>query len=199
MPGTSTRISEVILKAAGLIRDQGFEATTVNDICRVTGLTKGGLYHYITSKRELLYRIMQFALEMLEVEVMEPVAQIADPEEQLRALIRLHVQRIAREEGALLTILTDEDEGLEPRRREEIRARKRLYYDFVRDILARMQAEGKLANVNLNVATFDILAQILFVARWFDKTGPMTPVQIADQIADTSLGGLKHRAAVPVA
>ena len=73
-----------------------------------------------------------------------------------------------------------------------------MYFEFVRDILARLQAQGKLVGVDLNVATFNILAQILFVARWFDSTGPMSALEIADQIAGSSLEGIKRDAPVPV-
>jgi AcrR family transcriptional regulator len=183
------------MKAAEVIRDRGFEATTVNEICRVTGLTKGGLYHYIKSKRELLYQIMKFGLEMLEAEVVEPVRRIEDPEEQFRAMIHLHIQNISRDQG-MLSILTDEDEGLEPKHREEILRRKRAYFEFARDILVRLQAKGELADVDVNVATFNILAQVLFFARWYNEAGPLSPSEVADQIAETSMAGLKHATAV---
>jgi AcrR family transcriptional regulator len=196
MPGSSTKISEVVLSAAGLIRDQGFEATTVNDICRVTGLTKGGLYHYIKSKRELLYQIMNAGMDRLEVDVVRAAKDIDDPEEQLREVIRLHVLNVYRDEGTI-AILTEEDEGLEPKHREEILRRKRAYFDFVRGVVGRLHARGDLVDVNLNVATFNILGQILFFARWYNDGGDLSPAEVAKQIADTSIRGLKRESAVP--
>jgi len=192
---SSTKISDVVLRAAALIRDQGFEATTVNDICRATGLTKGGLYHYIKSKRELLYKIMKHGMELLEDEVVEGARGIADPEEQLREVIRLHVQNIYRDQGTI-GILTNEDEALEPKHREEILRRKRAYFDFVRGVVGRLHARGDMVDVDLNVVTFNILAQILHFPRWFDPDGPLSPNDVAEQIADTSIRGLK-RSGVP--
>jgi AcrR family transcriptional regulator len=196
MQDSSTRISDVVVKAAALIRDQGFEATTVNDICRVTGLTKGGLYHYIKSKRELLYKIMKSGMEHLEAEVVEGARNINDPEEQLREVIRLHVQNIYRDKGTI-GILTNEDEALEPKHREEILRRKRDYFNFVRGAVERLHARGDLEDVDLNVATFNILAQILFFPRWYRPDGPLSPNDVAEQIADTAIRGLKKPDAVP--
>jgi AcrR family transcriptional regulator len=197
MPDSSTRISDVVLSAAGLIRDQGFEATTVNDICRVTGLTKGGLYHYIKSKRELLYQIMKHGLERLEDDVVAASEGIQDPEEQLREVIRLHVLNIYADEGTI-AILTDEDEGLDPQHRKEIHRRKRAYFDFVRGVVGRLHASGDYEDVDLNVATFNILGQILFFARWYRRDGALGPDEIARQIANTSIRGLRKAGAVLV-
>lgn len=189
MAGQSAKIEDVILKAAGVIGKRGFEATTMNDICRATGLTKGGLYHYIKGKRDLLYQIMLFGMNHLEDSVVEPVSAIDDPEKQLRTLIRLHVHAIARGKG-MITILTDEDAGLDPKHRKEILERKRAYFDFVRGILAGLRDRGKLADVDLNVATFNILGQVLFFSRWYSENGKLTPSEVSEQIATTSLNGI---------
>jgi AcrR family transcriptional regulator len=186
---SNARTAQVIVKAAELIRQQGFEATTVNDISKATGLTKGGLYHYITGKRDLLYQIMRFGMEMLENRVVEPVRQIDDPEEQLRTLIRLHVQLISEGKGAI-TSLNEEVQGLEPKHRKEILAQKRQYFDFVREMLERLKKKRKLKKLDTAVATFSILGMVLFFARWYQEKGALDPGQVGDQIADIALGGV---------
>ena len=49
------RRQRVIDTAAGVIARRGFHATTVGDLVEATGLARGGLYHYIGSKDELLF------------------------------------------------------------------------------------------------------------------------------------------------
>jgi len=183
------RSSEVILKAAELIRDRGFEATTVSEISKATGLTKGGLYHYITGKRDLLFQIMCFGMEMLRAEVVEPVREITDPEEQLRTMIRIHVELIAKGKGTLAT-LHEEVQGLEPKHRREILAQKREHFEFVREIVERLKKKRRLRKLDTSVATFSILGMILFSARWFRQKGALNPSQVGEQIADIALGGI---------
>jgi len=186
---SKARTTEVIVKAAELIREKGFEATTVNDISKATGLTKGGLYHYISGKRDLLYQIMRFGMEMLQTEVVDAVSEIEDPEEQLRTLIRLHVGLIAAGKGALTT-LQEETQGLEPKHRKEILAQKRAYFDFVREMLERLKRKRRLRKLDTAVATFSILGMVLFFARWYREKGKLDPTRVGDEIAEIALGGV---------
>jgi AcrR family transcriptional regulator len=180
---------DLMVKAAELFLKKGFEATSVNEISAATGLTKGGLYHYITGKRDLLYRIIKFGLENLELRV-QSVLEISDPEQQLRALIKIHILGIVQEKG-VLTAVTEEVQALENGHRREILATKRRYFDFVRQIMERLREQGRIRpDVDLSVATFNLLGMVLHFARWYRVDGRLDPEQIADQIANQTLEGV---------
>ena len=191
MIDTNSRETQVMLEAARVIRAKGFEATTVNDISEATGLTKGGLYHYIKSKRDLLYRIMVFAMDTAFSEVVEKVRDISDPEHQLRTFIRRYVELIIADEG-VLTALSEEVAALEPEHAKEILRRKREFFDVVRDLLGQLQLEGKLADVDPSVATFSIFGMILSCGRWYRPGAALNPRQVADVIARIALNGIKR-------
>ena len=184
-----SRETQVILEAARVIRAKGFEATRVSDISEATGLTKGGLYHYIKSKRDLLYRIMDLAMSLTVTEVRDKVRHIEDPEEQLRALIRRHVELTIKDEG-LLTTLSEEVAGLEPEDAKKILRRKREYFEDVRNLLYRLRDQGKLADVNPTVVAFSIFGMIFFCSRWYRPGGALSPEQVAEEIARMTLGGI---------
>jgi TetR/AcrR family transcriptional regulator, cholesterol catabolism regulator len=187
MASSSPRADEIFLEAARLFCERGFDATTVAEISAATGLTKGGLYHYITNKEDLLFRIMRFAMEGLEENVVRPVRAIADPEEQLRALVKLHIGEIAIAKGAL-TILSEETQSLTPEHRKEILRYKREHFEFVRDILQQLRKQGRLCTeVDTTVATFSILGMILFFARWYRVDGRMSSERIGEEIAALAL------------
>lgn len=48
--GSKTRILEAAIR---VIRSKGYTATRVEDICEVTGLTKGSFFHHFASKEEV--------------------------------------------------------------------------------------------------------------------------------------------------
>jgi AcrR family transcriptional regulator len=179
---------DALIKAARLIREKGFDATSINEISRAIGITKGGLYYYIRGKHDLLYRIMKHGLDEVESWTRE-IQHVDDPDEQLRRLIRRHIEAIARGRGAL-TAITEEVNALDDERRVELLAMKRSYFDFLRDILGRLQAEGRLRDTDLAVAAFNVLGMILHFARWYRPDGRLSPGQIADQITDMAIHGL---------
>src|ERR1700728_5474014 len=87
---------EILRTAARLFQQQGYDATSMNDVAAALKLSKGGLYHHFQSKDEILYEIMNHAMEITQERVLNPVRSIADPEERLRALIRLHIEVVLR-------------------------------------------------------------------------------------------------------
>src|SRR5882672_4705712 len=83
---------EILRTAARLFQQRGYDATSMNDVAAALKLSKGGLYHHFQSKDEILFEIMNHALDITEDRVLAPVRGIADPEARLRALIRLHIE-----------------------------------------------------------------------------------------------------------
>ena len=76
LPG---RRAEICRTAAQIIRERGFEATSLSEIASALGISKSGLYHYTNSKHALLFEIMMFGLDQIEAEVVAPVRGITDP------------------------------------------------------------------------------------------------------------------------
>ncbi len=179
---------DALIRAAELIREKGFDATSVNEISQAIGITKGGLYYYIRGKRDLLYRIMRYGLEQVDAWTRE-VQDLEDPEEQLRTSVRRHIEAIARGRGSL-TVITEEVNALDDEQRVEILGMKRAYFEFLRGILRRLQAEGRLRDTDLAVATFNLLGMILHFARWYRPDGRLRPGQIADEITEMAMRGL---------
>src|SRR5260370_38718735 len=83
---------EILRTAARLFQQRGYDATSMNDVAAALKLSKGGLYHHFQSKDEILFEIMNHAMEITQQRVLDPVRGIADPEERLRPLIRLHME-----------------------------------------------------------------------------------------------------------
>lgn len=185
----SDRTVDIYTKAAEIFHEQGFDATSMSTIAAAVDLTKAGLYYYIESKEDLLYAIMNYAMERLETQVIEPSRAIADPTERLRSIVTRH-GRLLTEGNKAITILTDEIEGLKPKHRRQILDRKRVYFDFVRGTLDELQRAGRLRDVNTTVATFSLFGTLLWLPRWFRPGGRLTSEQVIQAITDIAMGGL---------
>jgi AcrR family transcriptional regulator len=78
-----------LLKTAfQLFHEQGYHATGVATILREAGVNAGSMYHFFSSKDDLLLKVLEFALDYLEPMVMGPAeAAAVDPLERVFVLL----------------------------------------------------------------------------------------------------------------
>src|SRR5262249_16040664 len=188
------RLAEIYRAAAQIICEKGYDATSMNDIAEAVGITKSGLYHLVSGKRNLLFSIMNFGLDSLEEQVIIPARAIDDPEQRLRTIIANHVKlitsRSTSEGNNPVTIVVDEVAGLTMAQRRKIDQRKRSYVDLIRESLAELKERGKLRDLDVTAATFSLLGMILWLSRWYSAEGRLTPEQVSDEVTKIALSGL---------
>lgn len=187
------RAIEIYREAANIIYEKGFDATSMGDIAGAVDLTKGGLYYYIKGKKALLYAIMDFAMNRLEAEVLEPARKEEDPEKRLTILLAGHVELVL-EDSSAMTILVYEQEGLDDSHRSKIRLRKRAFSSFLRNtITAVLEKHGRTDRIDPAVAASSVLGTVHWVVRWFQPSGRLTHEAVVDQVTDLILHGLIPR------
>lgn len=183
------RVVEIYLKAAQIFHQQGFDATSMSDIAEGVNLTKAGLYYYISSKEELLYAIMDYAMTLLQDRVVTPSSNIEDPQERLEFCIEEHA-RLVMGDAKVLSILTDEMAGLSQEHQKQIRERKRVYFDLIRETLETLIAQGKLGERDTTVAAFSIFGAIMWLPRWYNPNGSKSDEHIITELKRSILHGV---------
>ncbi len=192
--GEPDRLDDIYRRAAEIIFEKGFDATSMNDIADAVGMTKAGVYHYIPGKKDLLFALMSYALDHLDTHVIVPARAIPEAEERLHFIIRNHVQLITGENGddsnGLISILTDELPGLTKLHRRKIIERKREYLDLVRATMEQLKEAGKLKDLDTTVCAFSIFGTVMWLARWYRPGGRLKGAQIANEITKIVVSGM---------
>ncbi|MEU9456175.1 TetR/AcrR family transcriptional regulator [Streptomyces sp. NPDC048277] len=85
-PGFEVRRQKIIDIAASLFAQQGYAATSINDLGRAVGLAKGALYYYIGSKENLLVEIQSRVMGPLLARARQIAELDAGPLLRLRLL-----------------------------------------------------------------------------------------------------------------
>jgi TetR/AcrR family transcriptional regulator, cholesterol catabolism regulator len=171
----------VVDAAAELFGARGFQATSMADLSEATGLTVGGLYHYVGSKDELLFRICHGLMQPL----LDRARAIAADEalgasEQLRELLRAWVAQVAERRDSMLVFQQERHViEREPRWREIRRARKE-FERILDGVLERGQAVGELAFDDRSLTLLALLGMVNHLPQWYRPRGRLTPEQIAD-------------------
>lgn len=116
-----------ILGAAGdVIARRGFHQASIREIARAAGLSLAGLYHYVGGKPELLFLVLDRALDRLIGDLDRVLAGARTPEERLQGLIRTHLEFGFHHAGAL-KIINRDHELLEGPPRAEVAAKRQAY------------------------------------------------------------------------
>ena len=180
---------EILRTSARLFREQGYDATSMNDISAALKLSKGGLYHHFRSKDEILFHIMNHAMEITEARVLAPVRALPDPEERLRALIRLHIQLVLRARDREITVILHENHPLPPGLRKRVNARKKEYIHFVEQLILEVQRVRKSRNVTHRAAAFALLGMINWIYQWYQPEGPLQEEDLIRQYTEIFFAG----------
>jgi AcrR family transcriptional regulator len=191
---------EILRTAARLFQQRGYDATSMNDVAAALKLSKGGLYHHFQSKDEILFEIMNHAMEITQDRVLNPVRTIADPEERLRALIRLHIEVVLSPRDREITVMLHENHPLPPALRKRINARKKDYIHFLENLMAEVQntdAQNKAqrsnqakSKVSPRAAAFALLGMINWIYQWYKPEGNLQAQNLIPQFTELIFGGI---------
>jgi TetR/AcrR family transcriptional regulator, cholesterol catabolism regulator len=182
---------EILRTAARLFQQRGYDATSMNDVAAALKLSKGGLYHHFQGKDEILFEIMNHAMEITQDRVIAPVRAIADPEDRLRALIRLHIEVVLSPRDREITVMLHENHPLPPALRKRINARKKDYIHFVADTIGELQrARRSKVSVSPRAAAFALLGMINWIYQWYKPEGELQANNLVPQFTDFVFGGV---------
>ncbi len=173
---------EILRTAARLFQQQGYDATSMNDIAAALKLSKGGLYHHFQSKDEILFHLMDHAMNITQERVVNVVRGISGAEERLRTLIRLHIGVVLSEGDREITVMLHENHPLPPSLRKRINARKKDYIHFVEGLIADVQRERQAkGGVSARAAAFALLGMINWIYQWYKPAGALQAETLARQ------------------
>jgi AcrR family transcriptional regulator len=177
----SVRLQKLIDAAARLFHEKGFKSATLDGLARELGLSKTGLYHYVSSKEHLLAMVYSQAFEKIFERAHEISAMEAPPDEKLRLIIRDHIKNITIKNAALFSVFFAEENQLPNDDFQKIRGEKRKYSRIIEGIIEEGIARGVLRPADPRLQANAILGMCNWVYKWYRPSGSRyTPDQVAD-------------------
>ncbi|MBL0353937.1 MAG: TetR/AcrR family transcriptional regulator [Candidatus Dechloromonas phosphoritropha] len=180
------RRAELLRAAARLFVDKGFAATTTRDIAEAVGMRSGSPFYHFRSKQELLKEAMIDGLETGRARLMTEIADIADPEQRLRVLVRTHLATVLEADSAAPMLLS-ETRSLGVAERAEIAAAFDRYQVPWQATLDELEQQGKIRSAGppLRLLLFGMLN---WSGHWYRPDGQLTVDQLADAAVALVLG-----------
>ena len=189
---------EAIRKAGlRLIFEHGYEAMSLRQLAAEVGIQVGSLYNHIATKQELLFDLVQDHINELLRQLDLALAGKEEPHDRLRAFVAFHVTYHMTRKREVY-IANSELRSLEPRNYEAVVALRSAYEQRLADILADGVAAGVFEVVDVQVATFAILALLTGLCNWYRPGGRLTREAIIAAHEKLVLSGVAaHQTASP--
>ena len=182
---------QVILdRASEIIARKGFEGATMIEVANACGTSKSHLYHYFSSKEDLLFSIVS-------EHIAAQVTELAD----IMALPLPAVERFGRFIGAFVA-LSAESRSEHQILMHDLKFLPENQHKEVQQLeikLVRMMS-GLLREINPELMTpsavqapyaLMVYGMVIWSVSWYEKTGPIAPPELAARISQLLIHGFK--------
>lgn len=196
------RTPELIGVAARLFRDRGYDATTMQNIADELGIRKGSIYHYVETKEDLLWMIVEAPLTELTETVRAILAdETLSSMERIHRAVRAHAASFETHYPHMFVITRENGETLSSKRRTALQKLRYEYYRLWKDAVAAGIESGEFRrDLHPSVTVQAIFGMLSWMFRWFSPEGRLSAADIAEQFSSILTGGipaLEPRATAP--
>jgi TetR/AcrR family transcriptional regulator, fatty acid metabolism regulator protein len=184
---------EAILRAAiKVFAGKGYFNSKVADIAKEAGIADGTVYLYFKSKDDILHSFFDRAMEDFIAEGKKELAEIENPEEKLRRIAQLHLERLGADRD-LAIVFQVELRGSTKFMREFSAAGFAEYLLIIQQTIEEGQRKGVFRKDLKPVVCAKILYGALdeMVTNWILSNKPYPLAPMADEVLKVFFGGTK--------
>lgn len=164
------RRQALLLAAARLFREKGFDATSTRDIALAVGMHSGSPFYHFKSKDALLLAVMEEGMRLASARQASALQAAAamSPLQQLRCLIRAHLETLLGPGNDFVPVLLYERRALSARQRAVLTKLQTLYETAWTPVLEALHASGHL-RAPVKLSRLLLLGALNWSVQWFDE------------------------------
>jgi AcrR family transcriptional regulator len=187
------RNEELITVAAQLFVERGYDATSMQEIADRMGILKGSVYHYVRTKEDLLWMVVEPPLRDLVETARTILGEKSRPiNERLAAAMKGHAESFEAHYPHMSVMTRENGETLSVKRRQDLDALRRQYFQLWRKAIVAGQKSGELnGDLEPSVVVHGIFGMLNWMFRWFRPGGRMDARDVADEFATIVIDGLR--------
>ena len=171
---------KLLQMAAHLVRNKGYERTTVRDLASAVGIQSGSIFHHFKSKDEILRSVMEETIRYNTALMRAELAQATSVRERVLALIRCELQSIMGGSGEAMAVLVYEWRSLSESGQAQVLALRDIYEQLWLQVLGEAKDAG-LIRGDLFITRRFLTGALSWTTTWFRPDGSMNLDQLADE------------------
>ncbi|WP_181306334.1 TetR/AcrR family transcriptional regulator [Rufibacter sp. XAAS-G3-1] len=188
------RRESIIEAAALLFKQKGFGGTSMRDLADQAGMDAATMYHYISSKDEILKTICFDIANRYVSQLEEIEASQSTYTQKLKALVRLLIHLMVNK-GAEVSVANNDWKYLSPEALEEFKRLRSHYEKRLASLIEKGVEAGELQDVNQSVALFTLLSAVRWVELWWKPGRGISLEELENTILTVLFQGLEKKEA----
>ncbi|MFB9905000.1 TetR family transcriptional regulator [Allokutzneria oryzae] len=192
--------SDLLDAGLRLFAEFGFADSSLADIAKAAGVTRGAAYHHFKDKAELYSAVVSEKWPEAAAPVWAPLAEHGPAQERLRRHLVRYFEALERNDTmrSILSV-TIYKSGSLPKSAPGLELKQdvmRLWVRQIADVLG--EADGLRQGIDVDVAAFAIVSTVSGVtSTWLADPEALSPATRAAQLADITLRGALSEAVAP--
>jgi AcrR family transcriptional regulator len=182
----------VILEAGRAFNEDGFHATSLDEIAKKLAVTKAALYYYVKSKHEILFECHQLAHDLADEAIADARRSGRTGMDKLSHFLARYIENLTGEFGSCV-VLADVN-ALQPEDRRRIVVRRDQFDRALRGMIADGIKDGSIRDCDPKLLGFLIMGAVNWIPKWFSPEGPMTGRAIAERFVDYIVAAIRPQA-----
>ena len=188
-PRNLQKTEEIYQVIARLFAYRGYHSTSMREIARELGMNQSSLYHYFASKQDILFTLMNDAMDDVLAILEEISSTDLLPEDRLNRVLSFYTQYYAGDQERLI-LLINEMNSLNEEYRSILVGKQRRYVQLIKSILEGLAAQGKIKQIDPAIATFAFFGMVHYTIKWYHKDGPVSLDQLANAFVEIFTKGV---------
>jgi TetR/AcrR family transcriptional regulator, cholesterol catabolism regulator len=187
-----SRREQILERASDLFAREGYQSTSLMDLANAADIAKATLFHYFTTKEQILFELYTQAME-LALATIRSVPPADDPAVELQGMLQRHALLIMNNQS-LFSVFFAEENGLESDHLASVHRQQAEYLNFVAERIIALQRTKRVSKkIHPRVAAQSMLGIGSWTYKWYENDKAMSAREIADFVAGIALRGLLIR------
>jgi AcrR family transcriptional regulator len=186
------KLEGVLAAGARVIARDGYGNATIRQVAHEAGMSLAGLYHYFSSKEELLFLIQHHTFGAILERLEERLEGVHDPRRRLSVMVANHLEHfLARMDD--LRVCARELESLSSHYFEQVEALRHRYFGITLEIVESIGREAGGSRAEPRLATLYLFGMLNWIYMWYPDTDGVSGEEMTEQLLALFLEGYLPR------
>ncbi len=187
----NNNLDEILRKSAKLMARQGYHGTSMRDLAETTGHSLSGLYHYLKSKDDLLFKINERGFTSILETAKSILEQDISPADKLKAVISNHVDFFSSNMSEMRVMMFGTHD-IDRKRGQIIKELKDEYASLVKRAVngfMESQSDRQFSELETSRKTYLLFGMMNWIYGWYSKNEHGSANELASDIYETFTKG----------